>query len=110
MRSFVATAVVLLSACAGTMENMAAKPADGVYKSARGRTAVADCLLDRVSSDELVPQRQVSDHQTTIGFASRGIAMQPAIYLFVIRDNGAGSTIEARRFAKASLANAETCF
>jgi hypothetical protein len=78
--------------------------------SQKPRAAVADCLLDRVSSDELIPNRQVGASETTVAFNGRGLARKPAIYLFVIRDEASGSTVEVRRYAKATLTAAETCF
>ena len=89
---------------------MSSAPAARVYHSAKPRAAIAECLLNRVGSDDMTPHRTDAEGTTTLGFTGRGLAMKPAIYQFSIRDDGAGSVIEARRFAKANLANAETCF
>lgn len=110
MKAALFTLLLGLSACASTAEMASEAPAK-VYHSRQGRDAVAECLLNRVSSDELTPKKQVDGAETTVGFTGRGgLAAKPGIYLFTIRDEGSGSVTEARRFAHASLANAETCF
>lgn len=103
-------ALLMLSACTTTMEGMADAPVDRLYHSAKARSVVAECLLNRVSSDELTPHRDIAEHVTTIGFTGHGMARKPAIYRFTISDDGAGSRIEVRRYSGMNLATAETCF
>lgn len=107
MRLFVL--LFLLSSCASTTE-MAAAPPFATVHSAKARGAVAECLLNRLSSDELLPRKDARGATTTVSFASRGWAKQPAVYVFTIRDEDAGSSIEVHRLAHANLATAETCF
>jgi hypothetical protein len=109
MRGLIASAL-LLSACTTTIEGMANQPPASVYHSAKAREAIIDCLLNRVGSDELRPQRTEAEHATTLGFTGPGIARKPAMYLFTIRDEEKGAAVEVRRQAGMSLANAETCF
>jgi hypothetical protein len=105
-----ALALLAASACTTTTAHLAESAPFEVVHSQKPRVAVADCLLDRVTSDEVIPSRQVRPAETTLAFNGRGLARKPAVYLFVIRDAGAGSTIEVRRFTGASLAAAESCF
>lgn len=102
--------VLLLSACTTTIERMANDPPARVYHSANTRNAIAECLLNRVGSDELTPRKTETEHTTTLGFTGPGLAMKPAMFLFMIRDDGAGSVVEVRRQAGMNVANAETCF
>jgi hypothetical protein len=103
-------AVFSTVSCTTTTERLAAKEPFEVVHSKKARDIVADCLLNRVTSDEIVPSREVGPNATTLEFNGRGLARKPGIYNFVIRDEGSGSAIEVRRFASSSLAAAETCF
>lgn len=106
-----ATALALVaSACTTTTAHLAAKAPFEVVHSQKPREVVADCLLNRVTSDEIIPDRQVGPTETQLAFNGRGLARQPAIYQFVIRDEGSGSVIDVRRYAHSNLAAAETCF
>lgn len=109
-QTLAALAMLSATGCTTTTEHLAAKEPFEVVHSAKSRETVADCLLNRVTSEELLPGRQVEGATTTLNFNGRGIARKPAIYRFVIRDDGGGSVIEVRRYAKSTLAAAETCF
>lgn len=112
MKFHVLAAALLLAGCATTSQ-MAQRPADRTYSSSRPRAAIAECLLDRVTSADLIPERTVGAGITTIGFSSGGALRHPGIFLFTIRDAGNGSTIEARMLHGLlgySLTTAETCF
>lgn len=102
--------VLAVSACTTTTEHLAASAPFKTVHSQKSRDAVTDCLLNRVMSDDLLMKRDVGPSETTVAFNSRGMVRQPAIYLFVIRDEGTGSATEVRRYARASLAAADTCF
>jgi hypothetical protein len=101
---------ILLGGCTVTTAQLSSRPPSEVVHSKQPRTVIADCLLDRIASDELIPARHVDPSFTTINFNSRGMVRQPAVYSFVVHDEPSGSMIEVRRFAGASLASAETCF
>lgn len=92
------------------MSHMAAEPPGRVYQSAKSRDVIADCLLDRVASPDLAPQRDDVGHVTNLGFTGPGMARKPAMYRFTIEDAGSGSMIEVRRYPGMSLAAVETCF
>lgn len=109
MKGLVPALLLTLAGCATTAD-MAAQPASAVYHSKNARAAVADCLLNRVQDPYMWPERQVASDVTTIGFRARDSATHTGLYLFTIRDEGAGSSIEVRRFAKMTLTIAETCF
>lgn len=100
---------LLLCSCASTAE-LAAKRPFSVVHSAKNRDTIAECLLNRVTTDDLLPKKEVGAGFTTVSFDGRGLAARPSIYQFLIRDEGSGSVVEVRRFAHASLAAAETCF
>lgn len=104
-------AAMMLAGCVSSVQMVQQAPFSVVH-SDKSRSAVADCLLDRVSSDGLRPERTEDAGVTTIGFTSADalIRPRPAIYLFTVRDADTGSTIEVRRLGKAPLATAETCF
>lgn len=110
MKRSLAALALATSACATTTTHLAAREPFEVVHSQKPRDAVAECLLNRVTSDELLPKRAVEGGTTTVSFNSHGMVMQPAIYQFVIRDEGSGSLIEVRRFAHSPLVAAETCF
>jgi hypothetical protein len=110
MRQTIAAIVLALSACSTTTEKLAAKAPFEVAHSQKSRETVADCLLNRVTSEDVLPSRHEENAVTTLSFNGRGMARKPAIYHFVIRDEGTGSAIEVRRYADSSLAAAETCF
>jgi hypothetical protein len=111
MRLFLVAGTVLLGGRAGTAE-MSARAPDRIYHSANSRSAVAECLLNRVSESGLAPERTVGDGVTTVAFTSADalVRPKPAVYVFTIRDTATGSVIEMRRLGKAQLATAETCF
>lgn len=100
-----------LCGCASTAELNRSAP-DRIYRSADAPEAVAECLLDRVSSPDLRPERSAAGETITIAFTSADaiIRPRPAIYLFKIRSADSGSVVETRRLGKAKLATAETCF
>lgn len=106
----IALAALLLAGCTTTTAQMIAAPPFNVVQSERSRDAVTNCLLDRITSNDLIPTRTAADGATTLSFNGRGWARKPAIYVFMVRDNGAGSTVEVRRYPGSSLAAAETCF
>lgn len=106
----IAVISLLLSGCTTTSDKLAVKQPFEVVHSQQPRSAVVDCLLNRLTSDDLLPTRQVGATATTVAFNGHGLAANPAIYNFVIRDAPMGSVIEVRRFAKSNLAAAETCF
>lgn len=103
-------ALLLLAGCTTTTQHLASSAPFEVVHSRLSRTAVADCLLNRLSSDEVIPTRDVAPSATTLSFNGLGMARHPAIYVFVIRDEQGGSSIEVHRYAKSTLAAAETCF
>lgn len=107
---FACGTALALGGCATTAEQMTAKPPVATYHSDRAREAVSNCLLDRVSDAELRPQVSKTHDMTMISFASRGLGKGPILYLFIVTDDTGGSKTEVRRFAHASLSNAETCF
>lgn len=105
-----AALALLLAGCTTTTAHLAAKEPFEVVHSHQARTVVADCLLNRITSDDLMPTREIGTGITILTFNGRGLARQPAIYNFVIRDEPTGSLIEVRRYAGSSVAVAETCF
>lgn len=110
MKSLVIAIALAISGCTTTTSHLAASPPLKTVHSAKSREAVTDCLLNRVASDDVLPSRQVGPSETTLAFNGRGMVRQPALYLFVIHDEGTGSAIDVRRYANSSLAAAETCF
>ena len=98
-----------LSACSTT--DLAQTTPDKIYRSARSREVVAECLLDRMTTGDNRMNKETVDGITTVSMTS-GIA-RVAVFLFTIRDDGNGGSItELRRFNKIALGqhNAETCF
>jgi hypothetical protein len=106
----IAALALLLAGCTTTTDHLTSSPPFKVVHSQQARAAVADCLLNRLSSQEVVPTRESDGSSTTLSFNGLGLARRPAIYVFVIRDEQSGSLIDVHRFAGATLAAAETCF
>ena len=111
MKPAAAVAALALFGCA-TSEEMAEKPPLMTFPSAKPRDAIAECLLNRVTAPEYRPSKTADGGVTVVSFASADALVKPAptVYLFTIRDSGAGSSTEVRRLGHASLAAAETCF
>jgi hypothetical protein len=111
MKRPVILALLALSGCVTTAE-MATKPQFRVYNSGKPRGGVADCLLNRVTSPDLHPQRSDGPNATTVSFTSAGALLKPppTVYLFTIRDAAHGSATEVRRLGHSDLTAAETCF
>jgi len=102
----------LLVGCASVSDLNDAAPV-AVYHSPHGRSAVADCLLDRLGSSGVRPERQDSVNTSVLRFTSMDQWTSPGLYLFTIEDEGTGSLIEARMphgFVKRGLPIAQTCF
>lgn len=106
----IAVIAFALTGCTTTSDKLAVKQPFQVVHSQQPRSAVVDCLMNRLTSDDLLPTRQVGATATTVAFNGHGWAANPAIYNFVIRDAPTGSVIEVRRYAKSNLSVAETCF
>ena len=102
---------LLLSGCSTTTARMAASPPFKVVHSRQDRAKIADCLLNRVTSEDVIATRTEAQSSTTLAFnGSMGMVRKPALYHFVIRDEPTGSEIEVRRYAGSNLSAAETCF
>jgi hypothetical protein len=112
MTRFFILCLPLVAGCASTAHLDQAAPL-AVFHSASARPAVANCLLDRLGGSGMMPQRTESVGTTTLRFTSIDQWTSPGLYLFTIRDDRAGSIVEARMpkgFAKRGLPTAETCF
>lgn len=105
--------LLLLCGCA-TTDELASAPPDHVYRSDKAREAIADCLMNRLSAPDIVPQKSEAVGVTTVGFTGHGGLTRPGIYAFTLRDApGGGSVIGARMIhgiAAPSFKTAESCF
>jgi hypothetical protein len=106
---------LILGGCAAINEtaHLDAQAPVGVYHSAKARSEVADCLLNRLSGSGMRPEQQISSGETMLRFTSTDQWTSPGLYLFTINDEGSGSVVEARMphgFVKRGLPTAETCF
>src|SRR5690606_26998303 len=79
-----------------------------VYESERSRNAILQCLLDRSPSGELRPRIEEAEGQTILTLHD----VASARWAFIIRDQGAGSITEAKRFSsqQPGRSSLETCF
>jgi hypothetical protein len=103
----IAPTAMFLAACSANA--MLGRSPDRTYHSAKARSDVAECLMDRMSSGDFRVHRQEVGHETQV--AVTGIA--GTYFLFTLRDSPNGGTdAEMRRANTAApgLSNGETCF
>lgn len=114
MRLIAILPVLFFVSCA-TPAEMASRPADRLYQSEKSRELIVECLLNRMSAHDIIPQLQVSETSTLVTFVAHGglARPRPILYQFTVTDRGAGSHIEARTIralGKINLSAAELCF
>lgn len=103
---------LLMAGCTETA-NLDRSAPIGTFQSTKLRSAIAECLLNRLSGNAMRPEQNVGAHETTLRFTSTDQWTNPGLYLFTIRDAPSGSVVEARMphgFVKRGLPSAETCF
>lgn len=96
--TLLSTAALALGSCATTDQFMRREPA-AAYHSAKSRDAVAECLLNRLSSIEYVFQRRDLGAETRVSLTG---SLGPVL-VFSIRDEGSGSVTEMRRATPMTL-------
>lgn len=105
--------LLLMAVCGCSTTATALKSPIAVQASERSRTEVADCLLNRLASDDMKAQVDRGTSETVITFrhALDFLGGQP-LWVFTVKDNGTGSVTEMRRSASTvgGRQNAETCF
>jgi hypothetical protein len=96
-----------LASCATTDQFMRREPA-AVYHSAKSRDAVAECLMNRLSSLEIAFHREEFGPETRVSMTG---SLGPGL-VYSIRDEGSGSVTEMRRATAATLwqKTALSCF
>src|SRR5687767_13579053 len=92
----IAVLPALIFASCATPAEMAARPADRLYQSAKARDVIVECLLNRMSAHDIIPQRQVGEASTLVTFVAHGglTRPRPILYQFTVTDRGSGSHIE----------------
>lgn len=112
MQRLISLSALVLAGCVTTAEEMPKYPPKRIYHSQKPRSAVADCILDRLSSPERQPVRQEGADRTVVAFVYPG-PKRDTFYHFTMVDGPGGTLVEARMLKglmKVALPAAETCF